>query len=126
MTAEDAKRCVEIGADGVIVSNHGGRQLSDLPASIDALPSIADLSPTTDLILDSGIRRGADVVKAVALGATAAMLGRATLYGLSAKGEAGVSDVVAMIKEEIDRTLALIRSSSIMEVNRSCVARRPV
>jgi (S)-mandelate dehydrogenase len=66
------------------------------------------------------------VVKAVALGATAVMLGRATLYGLSAKGEAGVSDVIAMIKEEIDRTLALIGSSSIMEVNRSCVARRPL
>jgi len=126
VTAEDAERCVEIGADGVIVSNHGGRQLADLPAPIDALPGISDATPTTDLILDSGIRRGADVVKAVALGATAVMLGRATLYGLSAKGEAGVSDVVAMIKEEIDRTLALIGYSSIMEIDRSCVARRPV
>ncbi|GJH17662.1 alpha-hydroxy-acid oxidizing protein [Caballeronia novacaledonica] len=126
VTAEDAKKCMDVGADGIIVSNHGGRQLADLPVPIDALPDISDSSSSANLILDSGIRRGADVVKAVALGARAVMLGRATLYGLSAKGEAGVSDVIAMMKEEIDRTLALIGCRSIAEVSRDRVSRRPM
>ncbi|MBJ9749500.1 alpha-hydroxy-acid oxidizing protein [Burkholderia cepacia] len=125
VTADDAARCVALGADGVIVSNHGGRQLADLPATADVLPDIVERTSGTTVILDSGIRTGADVVKAVALGAHAVMLGRATLYGLAARGETGVSDVIDMIKRETDRTLALIGCRSVGELDRSYVSKRP-
>jgi (S)-mandelate dehydrogenase len=128
LTGADVARCKEAGADGVIVSNHGARQLADLPAPLDALASFHDddsgAADSSTVILDSGVRRGADVVKALALGADAVMLGRATLYGLAAKGEAGVSDVIGMLQREIDRTLALIGCASIDGLDRSCVARR--
>ncbi|WP_321893243.1 alpha-hydroxy-acid oxidizing protein [Paraburkholderia tropica] len=125
VTTEDAARCVEFGADGVIVSNHGGRQLADLPATVDVLPDIVDKATGATIILDSGIRTGADVVKALALGADSVMLGRASLYGLAARGEVGVSDVIEMIKRETDRTLALIGCRAIDELDRSYVSRRP-
>jgi (S)-mandelate dehydrogenase len=122
LTPEDAVLCRDAGADGVIVSNHGGRQLADLAAPIDALSAICESLPEASVLLDSGVRRGADVVKAIALGAHAVMLGRATLYGLAAAGEAGVSDVVDMIKRDIDRTLALIGCSSVDQLDRSYVS----
>jgi len=125
VTADDAARCVELGADGVIVSNHGGRQLADLPATADVLPDIVEHIPGSTAILDSGVRTGADVVKAMALGANAVMLGRATLYGLAARGETGVSDVIEMMKRETDRTLALIGCRSVAELDRSYISKRP-
>ncbi len=125
VTADDAARCVELGADGVIVSNHGGRQLADLPATADVLPDIVEHIPGSTVILDSGVCTGADVVKAMAFGANAVMLGRATLYGLAARGEIGVSDVIEMIKRETDRTLALIGCRSVGELDRSYISKRP-
>lgn len=125
VTPEDAARCVDAGVDGVIVSNHGARQLADLPAPLDVLPELCDAIPSAHVLVDSGVRRGADVVKAAALGAGAVLLGRATLYGLAAAGESGVSDVIGMIKQEIDRTLALIGCPAIDQLDRSYVARRP-
>ncbi|CAB4047394.1 (S)-mandelate dehydrogenase [Paraburkholderia phenoliruptrix] len=125
VTADDAARCVELGADGVIVSNHGGRQLADLPATADVLPDTVEHIPGSTVILDSGVRTGADVVKVMALGANAVMLGRATLYGLAARGETGVSDVIEMIKRETDRTLALIGCRSVGKLDRSYISKRP-
>lgn len=109
MRAEDALHCIELGADGVIVSNHGARQLDDAAPTLDVLPSVKTACAAGGaLMLDSGIRRGSDVVKAIALGADAVLLGRATLYGLAADGEAGALRVIEIIQDEIDRTLALL------------------
>lgn len=113
---EDAARCMEIGADGVILSNHGGRQLDAAPTALEMLPRVREAVNGTVLI-DGGIRRGADVVKAVAMGADAVMLGRATLYGLAVAGETGVSHVIDLLKADIDRTLALIGCPAVSALN---------
>ncbi|ABE35802.1 (S)-mandelate dehydrogenase [Paraburkholderia xenovorans LB400] len=105
--ADDAARCFSLGADGVILSNHGGRQLDSAIAPIEALRETA-AQLHKPILIDSGIRRGSDVVKALALGAQAVLLGRATLYGLASRGEAGVADVLSIIQNEIDITLAQI------------------
>ena len=90
MRADDAVRCVEHGADAIVVSNHGGRQLDGAAASIEALPAIAEaVGDRCEIYLDSGVRRGTDIVKALALGARAVLIGRALMYGLGAAGEAG-------------------------------------
>ena len=104
---DDAERCVAAGADGVILSNHGGRQLDAAVAPLEVLAeSRARIS--APILIDSGFRRGTDIVKALALGANAVLLGRTTLYGLAAAGEAGVDDVLRLLKDEVDRTLAQI------------------
>ena len=109
ITPQDAQRCVEIGADAVWVSNHGGRQLDACPTTIDALsPIVHAVAGRAEVILDGGVRRGSDVVKALALGAQAVALGRAYLWGLAAGGEAGVSRALAILEEELVRTMALI------------------
>ncbi len=105
--ADDAQRCIELGADGVILSNHGGRQLDSAIAPVEVLEQTAK-SISAPVFVDSGVRRGSDVVKAVALGASAVLLGRATLYGLASGGEAGVDSVLSLLKGEIDTTLAQI------------------
>ena len=108
LSPEDASRAVELGADGIIISNHGGRQLDGAPSTISALPAIADaVGGRADLILDGGIRRGADVVKALALGARACMIGKGALYGLAAQGETGVDQVIDLLSREIDVAMAL-------------------
>ncbi|HYI00137.1 alpha-hydroxy acid oxidase [Hyalangium sp.] len=107
--AEDARLALQHGVQGLIVSNHGGRQLDHLPAAIDLLPEIAEaVEGRAELILDGGIRRGSDVVKAIALGARACMIGRPFLYGLAAREQAGVELMLDLLRAEIDRTLALI------------------
>jgi len=108
---EDAERCEALGVDAVVLSNHGGRQLDDTPAPLSLLPCMA-ARLSRPILLDSGIRRGADVVKAIALGASAVMLGRATLYGLAARGKAGAAHVLDLLRSEIDTTLALLGRSS--------------
>lgn len=109
MSAEDARRALDYGVDAVIVSNHGGRQLDGLPAAVEVLPEVAEaVGHRADVILDGGVRRGTDVVKAVALGARACMIGRPYLYGLAAAGEVGVRHVLAMLSAEIERALALL------------------
>jgi (S)-mandelate dehydrogenase len=120
--AADAVRCQELGVDGVIMSNHGGRQVEDLRAPVEALASVAS-SISAPVIIDSGIRRGTDVVKALALGAKAVMLGRATLYGLAARGEEGVLDVLRMLRDEIDSTIALIGCEACAKLDGTYLAR---
>jgi len=111
MRPDDAERCIAAGADGVILSNHGGRQLDAAVSPLDVLAeSRARIS--APILVDSGYRRGTDIVKALALGANAVLLGRAPLYGLAAAGEAGVDHVLSLLKDEVDRTLAQIGSAS--------------
>lgn len=112
---EDAERCEAMGVDAVVLSNHGGRQLEDAPAPLALLRGMAGRLGRPVLI-DSGVRRGADVVKAAALGASAVMLGRATLYGLAARGGAGVAHVLDILRAEVDTTLALIGRNSMAAV----------
>jgi len=124
LTAEDAERAVACGVDGVIVSNHGGRQLDGAPATLDALPEIARaVGGRADVFLDGGIRRGGDVVKALALGAKACMIGRPWLYGLASGDEDGVVHILEILHEEIDRTLALIGRRALDDLDPSVVGR---
>jgi L-lactate dehydrogenase (cytochrome) len=119
MTPEDAKRAVRCGATGVMVSNHGGRQLDGAPAPIDQIASVREaLGDGPDVICDGGIRRGSDVVKALALGATACSIGRPYLYGLAAGGEAGVDRALTLLIEELERTLALAGVNDIANLER--------
>lgn len=109
MTAEDALRAVDAGADAVVVSNHGGRQLDGAPATIDVLPAIAAaVGSQAEVYLDSGIRRGTDIARAVACGAKGVLAGRPMLYGLAAAGEAGAARAIAILKEEFLRAMALL------------------
>jgi (S)-mandelate dehydrogenase len=115
--AADAERAAALGADGIVVSNHGGRQLDYCVAPIDVLPQIlAAVGTRLSVLIDSGFRRGTDVVKALALGAEAVMIGRATLYGLIAGGEPGVARALAILTSEIDRTLGLLGCNGIAEL----------
>ncbi|MDH4149630.1 MAG: alpha-hydroxy-acid oxidizing protein, partial [Betaproteobacteria bacterium] len=109
LRAEDAKLAADCGADGVIVSNHGGRAVDSTRAPIEILPEVVEaIGSRATVIVDSGFRRGADVVKALALGANAVMIGRATLYGTAVAGEAGAARAIEIYRDEIDRLLALI------------------
>ncbi len=117
MRADDAVRCAEMGADAVIVSNHGGRNLDSAPAPLEILPEIAGaVGDKLTVILDSGIRRGADIVKACALGAKAVLTGRATLYGTAAAGEAGASKAIAMLRKEMDTVMAYVGRNHVDEL----------
>ena len=109
LSAEDAVLAADHGADAVVVSNHGGRQLDGAPASIEALPAVAAaVGSRIEVLLDSGVRRGSDLVKARALGARACLVGRPWLYGLAADGERGVDTALELFRSELDRTLALL------------------
>jgi L-lactate dehydrogenase (cytochrome) len=109
LSPRDARRAVEAGADGVVVSNHGGRQLDRAPATLTVLPGIREaLGPDATVILDSGVRHGQDILAARALGADAVMIGRAYLYGLMAGGERGVERAVSILREEYSRSLQLL------------------
>jgi (S)-mandelate dehydrogenase len=112
----DEAQVVELGVDGVVISNHGARQLEDTATPAQ---KITEFCAQVDrpILVDSGFRRGADVVKAVALGARAVLLGRATLYGLASQGEEGVSDVLRILRQEIDTTLALIGCARIADLS---------
>ena len=115
--AEDAKRAVRHGADGIVVSNHGGRQLDAAPASIAALPRIVDaVDGRIPVLMDGGIRRGSDVVKALALGARAALVGRAPVYGLACDGEQGVLSVLQLLAQETERTMTLLGATHVHEL----------
>jgi len=121
---EDARNARAIGAKAVIISNHGGRQLDAASSSLDALPRIADAVGTDiELLLDGGVRRGTHVLKALALGATACLIGRAYLYGLCAGGEAGIDRALTVLRAEVKRDMALMGACSIADVTRDKVAR---
>ena len=122
MDADDARLAVHSGADAIIVSNHGGRQLDGAPASIDALPAIIDaVGAEHEVWVDGGIRTGQDVFKAIALGATGTMIGRAYIYGLGAMGEAGVSKSLEIIANELDLTMAFCGLKDISKVTDSAI-----
>lgn len=124
LRAEDAQRAVSIGADAVAVSNHGGRQLDGVPAALSALPEIvAAVDPSVEVYLDGGVRRGTDIVKALALGARACMIGRPSAWGLSAAGTAGVSRAVSILRDELDNALALLGVASVAAIGRDCIRR---
>jgi L-lactate dehydrogenase (cytochrome) len=119
MDVEDAQLAVQAGADAIVVSNHGGRQLDGAPASIEALPAIvAAVGDKTEVWMDGGIRSGQDVLKAWALGARGTMIGRAMVYGLGAMGEAGVSKALQIIHKELDVTMAFCGHTDIRTVGR--------
>jgi isopentenyl diphosphate isomerase/L-lactate dehydrogenase-like FMN-dependent dehydrogenase len=123
---DEARRLVALGVDGIIVSNHGGRQLDGAPASIEALPPVVDaVEGRIPLMLDGGIRRGSDVVKALALGARLCLIGRPQLWGLALAGEAGVAHVLEIFRREIDRVMGLMGLSSIAEIGPHCLLRPP-
>ena len=118
-TAADAQNCLDIGADAVWISNHGGRQLDTAPATIDTLPAIADkVSGRTEIILDGGIRRGTDIIKALAMGATSVAIGRSYLYGLGAGGQIGVERALEILKTELLRDMALCGATDIASITK--------
>lgn len=117
---EDAKLAVAVGADAIIVSNHGGRQLDGAPATIEVLPAIVDaVGSKIEIWLDSGIRSGQDVIKALALGATGTMIGRSYIYGLGAMGQAGVTKSLEIIAKELDLTMAFCGLKDVRQVERN-------
>jgi isopentenyl diphosphate isomerase/L-lactate dehydrogenase-like FMN-dependent dehydrogenase len=125
LTAEDAVLACEHGAAGIVVSNHGGRQLDGVAATIDALPEVVEaVGGRVEVLVDGGIRRGADVVKALALGARAALAGRAPLWGLAVGGEAGACHVLELLRDEILLALKLVGCTSPGDVTRDRVSRR--
>ena len=120
----DALRAVDIGATAIIVSNHGGRQLDHAPGSFDVLAEIVDVvDGHAEVILDGGVRRGTDVIKALALGAKACMIGRSYLYGLGAGGEAGVDRALGLLGDEIRRNMALLGVTSVADIDASYLKR---
>jgi 4-hydroxymandelate oxidase len=115
---EDAELTIKTGCDGVIVSNHGGRSLDTVPASIDALPAVAtQIEGRIPVLLDGGVRRGIDVFKALAKGANAVMIGRSYLYGLAAGGAAGVARVTEILRTELEMTMGLIGCASLSQIS---------
>jgi isopentenyl diphosphate isomerase/L-lactate dehydrogenase-like FMN-dependent dehydrogenase len=126
LTAEDAVLAIEAGAAAVVVSNHGGRQLDGVAASLDALPEVVGaVGGRAEVLVDGGIRRGTDVVKALALGARATLAGRAPLYGLAVDGADGVEHVLGLLRAEIELALALCGCASPADVTRAHIARAP-
>jgi isopentenyl diphosphate isomerase/L-lactate dehydrogenase-like FMN-dependent dehydrogenase len=125
LTPEDARRAVDAGSNGIVVSNHGGRQLDGAPATIDVLPTIvAAVGADTVVLLDGGVRRGGDVVRALALGARAVMVGRPYVWGLAIGGEAGVRHVLLLLRAELTRTLQLMGCGSVHELDETWLAPR--
>jgi isopentenyl diphosphate isomerase/L-lactate dehydrogenase-like FMN-dependent dehydrogenase len=119
LDVEDARLAVASGADAIVVSNHGGRQLDGAPSSINALPAIADaVGAKIEVWMDGGIRSGQDVFKAWALGARGTMIGRAFLYGLGALGEAGVTRALEIIYRELDLTMAFCGHTDIRTIDK--------
>jgi isopentenyl diphosphate isomerase/L-lactate dehydrogenase-like FMN-dependent dehydrogenase len=127
MCVEDARLAFDHGCDGIIVSNHGGRQLDRVPAPIDVLPDIAEaVGDRGAVIVDSGFRRGSDVVIALALGADACLIGRPWLYAAAAGGAAGVERLLTLLREDIDRTLALLGRTDVRDLDDFVLARATV
>jgi isopentenyl diphosphate isomerase/L-lactate dehydrogenase-like FMN-dependent dehydrogenase len=125
LRADDAEHAADLGFDGIVVSNHGGRQLDFAQATLDALPGIAAAAGNRmEILLDGGVRRGTDVVKALALGADAVMIGRPYIYGLAVSGQQGASAVLGILAEELERALTLLGVTGIDELSPDLLARR--
>jgi L-lactate dehydrogenase (cytochrome) len=126
LSAEDARRAADEGAAAIVVSNHGGRQLDNVPASLRALPEVvAAVNGRTEVLMDGGIRRGSDIVKALCLGARAVLIGRAYAYGMAAAGDAGVARSLEILRADLERTLKLLGCASVRELDRSYVNTSP-
>jgi len=122
LTADDARRAIDEGVAAISVSNHGGRQLDGVPASLRALPEVVEaVKGRIEVLMDGGIRRGTDIVKAICMGACAVLCGRAYAYGLAAAGEAGVDRAIEILRVDLERTLRLLGCASVAELNRSYV-----
>lgn len=124
LTADDARRSLDEGADALIVSNHGGRQLDGVPSSLEALSEVVEAVGTSvEILMDGGIRRGSDVIKAICLGARAVLCGRAFAYGLASSGEAGVTTALSILRADLERTMKLLGCPSISALDRSYINR---
>ena len=122
LTADDARRALDEGASAIVVSNHGGRQLDGVPASLRVLPEIvAAVNGRAEVLMDGGVRRGSDIVKAICLGARAVLIGRAYAYGLAAAGQAGVARALEILRTDMERTLKLLGCASIAALDGSYV-----
>ncbi len=122
LTGDDARHAIDAGAAAISVSNHGGRQLDGVPASLRALPEVVEaVKGRIEVFMDGGIRRGADIVKALCMGARAVLCGRAYAYGLAAAGEAGVDRAIEILRTDLERTLRLLGCASVAELDRSYV-----
>ena len=123
LDVEDARIATKTGADAIVVSNHGGRQLDGAPSSISALPAVADaIGAETEIMFDGGIRTGQDVMRAIALGARSCMVGRSYIFGLGAGGQAGVTRAIEIIRGELDVTMALCGINRVGEIDRRVIA----
>ena len=124
MTVEDARLAADAGIDAIVVSNHGGRQLDGAPASIDVLPGIAQsVSDRMEVLFDGGVLSGQSLLKALALGARGALIGKAFLYGLGAMGEAGVATAIEIIRKELDVSMALTAQNDVRSVSAGILER---
>jgi L-lactate dehydrogenase (cytochrome) len=123
---EDAKTAAKLGADAIVVSNHGGRQLDGAPSSISALPKVVDaVGSDVEVLFDGGVRTGADVLRALGLGARACMIGRAYIYGLGALGKAGVAKAIDILEKELDVAMALTGTNRIADIDRRVLVEMP-
>src|SRR5262249_22862268 len=119
---KEAGRALALGVDGILVSNHGGRQLDAAPASLDALPAVVDaVAGRVPVLIDGGVRRGSDVLKALGLGAKACLIGRPQLWGAASAGEAGVAWVLELLRGEIDRVMAMCGWEGLADIDRSAI-----
>src|SRR6202012_524930 len=126
MSADDAQRAVEYGADGIVVSNHAGRQLDGVAGSLRVLPGIVErVKGKTTIIFDGGIRRGGDIATALCLGADAVLIGRAYGYGMAAAGNAGVDRALEILKADLVRTMKRLGPNTVAELNRDLVHLKP-
>lgn len=122
LTGDDARRAIDAGAAGVVVSNHGGRQLDGVSATLRALPEIVKaVNGQIEVLMDGGVRRGGDIIKAICMGARAVLVGRAYAYGLAAAGAPGVSRAIAILRADLERTMKLLGCASLGELNQSYV-----
>jgi 4-hydroxymandelate oxidase len=127
LTASDARRAVAEGADAIVVSNHGGRRLDGMPATIDRMQQVAEVvDDKAELLLDSGVRRGTDVLKALALGARAVLVGRPQAWSLAASGEAGVSQMLGFFKEELENAMISCGCKNISDITTELLANAPL
>jgi (S)-mandelate dehydrogenase len=122
LCVEDARRAAEIGADGVVLSNHGGRQIDSCVSGVELLPAVAgEVGDRLTVLVDGGFRRGSDVLKAMALGAHGVMIGRPALYGLAAGGEGGVTHALGILRTEMERTMLLLGCRNLGELGRHLI-----
>ena len=123
LDVDDARRAAKTGADAIVVSNHGGRQLDGAPSSISALPKVADaVGSDIEVMFDGGIRSGQDLMRALALGARSCLIGRSYIFGLGAGGQAGVTRAIEIIRDELGVTMALCGINRVRDIDRKVIA----